>query len=582
MSLCEPISGVGEGLTHQRVLRQFCAALLYERHPALEIGVDASGQFEWRMGRHVFHAAGWRGAFDRIHLTDGTILIETDKGSRAACCEDLLQALDLEPRIWATLREDLDRTAHLTDLTRALMHRHGPRLTLPYSVMETAIDEGHPYHPCFKARSGFSDADHLAYGSEAGARFQLSWLMIDRSMVDQTIPSPESFWARELGETTWQALREKAAAVGAGFDRYALLPVHPWQLRALKGNSTYAAWVRAGLAIELGTHGDRYVASQSVRTLINTDVPGRAHIKTAMAMRNTSALRTLEPHSVCVAPAVSNWLNAVLESDPLYDGEFRLKILKEYAGVIAGRTTPLAGHMAALWRKSPEGIGVASDAVLPFNALSLTEADGRPLIDPWIRAFGPERWLDQLLRVSVLPIWHLMIAHGIALEAHGQNLLLEHEGGWPTGLIARDFHESLEYVPALLSQPNLVPDLSRIDPVYSQAPPDLYHLMSSAEALRELVVDTLFIYNLAEVSALFQRHYGLPEARFWHRVRQLMDRHADRHGLQDRQALFDPFCPRIFTESLITQKLMPSRDACRHRVANALHSIKGNKHVHSE
>lgn len=571
-----------EGRAHQRVLRQFCEALLYEGHPELDIERDAAGVFIWRLGQRIFQAAGHRGAFDRIRLQEGSIVTDGPNGRRPAICEDLLQALDLDAEVEADLRRDLNRTAHLTELTRAVTHQSGSRADLPVARMETAIHEGHPYHPCFKARSGFSDADHLAFGPEAGARFQLHWLLVDHALVDQALPPPETFWMRELGPAKWHRLQKRAAAINGNVAPGALLPVHPWQLGTLKAQPLFRAWQTSGRVTELGRHGDHYVASQSVRTLMNADAPEKAHVKTAMAMRNTSSLRILEPHSVCVAPAISDWLASVLDSDPLFETELKFKILKEYAGVIAGRTTPLAGHLAAIWRESPEGIGIASDAITPFNALSLIETDNRPLIDPWVQAFGLDLWLDRLLRVSVLPIWHLMIAHGIGLEAHGQNLLLEHDGGWPTGLVARDFHESLEYVPALLSRPDLAPDLSQIDPVYADAPADFYHRMASAEALRELVVDTLFIYNLADLSALLQRHYGLPEATFWHRVRQMMDHHADRHGLQDRQAIFDPFTPKVFTESLITQKLLPGRPLCRHRVSNALHPIEGDDRVYPQ
>ncbi|GFE51073.1 siderophore biosynthesis protein [Roseobacter cerasinus] len=565
-----------DGAAHRRVLRQFCEALLFEAYPALHIEHDGGGNFHWRLGKRRFQARGYRGAFGRIRLEDDPIMTSGPRADRPANCEDLLQALHLDREAEGSLRMDLTRTAHLTDLTRATANPQRQRAQLPFAQMEAALHEGHPYHPCFKARSGFSDADHMAYGPEAGGRFQLHWLSLDPALVAQTLPGADTFWARELGTPRWQALRQMVQSPRQ------LLPVHPWQLGQLRAQPLYQAWQAAGRVQELGAWGDRYVASQSVRTLMNADAPTRAHVKTAMAMRNTSALRILEPHSVCVAPAISNWLAAVCDSDPLFGTELRLKLLKEYAGVIAGRDTPLAGHLAAIWRESPEGIGIASDAVLPFNALCVIEEDGHPLIDPWIRSLGLERWLDQLLRVSVLPVWHLMIAHGIGLEAHGQNLLLEHDGGWPTGLVARDFHESLEYVPELLSHPDLLPDLSAIDPVYANAPPDRFHRMSTAEALRELVVDTLFIYNLADLSALLHGHYGLPEAEFWRRVRRLLDTHANRHGLQARQRLFDPFAPRILTESLITQKLLPRRNLCRHRVANALHHAKGDTDVHPE
>ncbi len=56
--------------------------------------------------------------------------------------------------------------------------------------------------------------------------------------------------------------------------------------------------------------------------------------------------------------------------------------------------------------------------------------------------------MDRAGLLTILqPVWRLMTHHGIALEAHGQNLLITHDGGWPTGLVARDFSESREYLP---------------------------------------------------------------------------------------------------------------------------------------
>lgn len=175
----------------------------------------------------------------------------------------------------------------------------------------------------------------------------------------------------------------------------------------------------------------------------------------------------------------------------------------------------------------------------------------------------------------MLPIWHLMAAHGIGLEAHGQNLILQHDNGWPTGLIARDFYESLEYVPELLSRPDLCPDHSRIDPVYKDAPPDKFHRMSRPEELRWLVMDTLFIFNLSGLSDLLQRRYGLAETAFWRRVRTRLDRYASEHGMQERQAAFAPFAPQIRAESLISGKLEPDRPQHGHLIANALATDKG-------
>ncbi len=556
--------------TEDRVLRQLCEALLFERQCS---AVGETADREWTCGARLFRARIEMGGFDRPRISSRSIVTKTADVWRLATLVDVVDALQAEDTLKAELNDDLRRTAYLTDLTRPTVTQRGPRIAMTYDALETAIDEGHPYHPCFKARSGFSDADHRAYGPEAGAAFQLQWLAVDRALVEQVVP--DGFWKAELCDATGLKLCDRATAAGIDLSQYAFFPVHPWQAEKLKGDALYRTWIETGKIMPLGACGDTYRATQSVRTLSNASDPTGAHVKTSMAMRNTSSLRTIEPHSVCVAPAISDWLTAVLDSDPLFRTGCRLTILREYAGMIVGRDTPLAGHLAALYRESPQARGFAADQVMPLNALSLTEVDGLPLIDPWVQKHGLHAWLDQLLRVVVLPVWHLMVAHGIGLEAHGQNLMLHHEGGWPIGLIARDFHESVEYVPGLLSRPDLVPDFAAIDPAYAEAAPDQFHQMQSAEALRELVMDTLFIYNLAELSNLLHSHYGVPENLFWRRIRWFLDKHVADHNLQARQALFDPFAPQIATESLMTLKLNGGKGVFRHAVSNPLNLTKG-------
>ena len=551
--------------TQDRVLRQLCEALIFEGL------VRTSGGAEWSLEKERFRAEFAIGGFDRPRIVPGSIQRLRADTWNTASLDDVVEALAIDNGLRTELRDDLLRTVHLTDLTQNTVRARGSRARMPYDALETSIDEGHPYHPCFKARSGFSDADNLAFGPEAAAAFQLHWLAVDRAIVHQTLP--DGFWEAELGEQGATELANRV--IERRCTDFALVPVHPWQMQKLTAFSDYRDWLASGRIAALGAYGDSYRATQSVRTLANVNDPARAHVKTSMAMRNSSSLRTIAPSSVSVAPAISDWLTSVLASDPLFGKELRLTILREYAGLIVGRESPMAGHLAAIYRESPQSRGLRADRVLPFNAMFLVEPDSRPLIDEWVHAYGLDSWLDQLLRVTILPVWHLMIAHGIGLEAHAQNLMLEHDNGWPTGLIARDFHESLEYVPALLSRPDLVPDLAAIDPVYADAKPDEFHEMTAPEALRELVMDTLFIYNLTELATLLNRHYRLSETLFWRRVRRMLDAHAHRHGLQDRQSLFDPFARRIFTESLMTLKLNGGKGVFRHSVANPLHSAKG-------
>lgn len=74
------------------------------------------------------------------------------------------------------------------------------RRTLSFAELEGALEEGHPYHPCYKARTGFSVADHAAYGPEMGGAFQLVWLLVARKHLRCAIPGDEdAFWQAELG-----------------------------------------------------------------------------------------------------------------------------------------------------------------------------------------------------------------------------------------------------------------------------------------------------------------------------------------------------------------------------------------------
>ncbi|SCZ64759.1 Siderophore synthetase component [Epibacterium ulvae] len=568
MSLHDQMTTVAQ----HRVLRQLCEALLCEGW-ASSLAVERDARLSWCFGTVQFRATGRLAAFGRYRIAQGSIVCQSQSQWQSANMDHVLDALDRPSDAKLSLKQDLVQTIWLSDINALALTSAHRRTGLPLDAMETALHEGHPYHPCFKARSGFSKADHLAYGPEFGHEFHLIAVLFNRDLVHESLRSTE-FWPDELSTAGWQQLSTKIETLGLDLDRFSLLPVHPWQWQTLQSHPLLQTWLAKGQAIVLGPFGEAYRATQSVRTLMNATTPTRAHVKTAMAMRNTSSLRTLIPETVEIAPMISNWVAQVVASDPLFETHYPIAILPEYAGIIVGRDTELAGHLAAIWRQSPHQLGLPADQMLPFNALALTEEDGDPFIAPWLENHGVDRWVTQLIEVVVLPVWHLMVAHGIGLEAHGQNLILQHDKGWPIGLIARDFHDGVEYVPELLSRPDLCPDLGAINPVFDSAPLDKFHKLSSVDGLRELVMDTLFVFNLADVSDLLHQRFGFSETQFWDRVQKRLHRYAQEHNLTDRQALFDPFKRQIHAESLITRKLDPGRDLYRHLITNSLSTTK--------
>lgn len=562
------------GRPEERVVRQLAAALLFEG--IVEPAATADDGLLWRSGGRAFRCRATAGPFGRPRVQPGSVAMQDETGVWcAATLERMLVGLDATEASRAGLLAELERTVTLCRWNAANLPAT-PRHGLPFPDLEGRLEEGHPYHPCFKARLGFDEADHAAFGPEVGQRFQLVWLLVARACLHQALPAAtlaeeDAFWRAELGPVAWAEVQRQRAGLNRPATDFGLLPLHPWQWWALRDGELaplLAPWLADGRAVCLGPLGDHYRASQSVRTVMNADDPRKADVKLALNIVNTASRRILEPHSVCTGPAISDWLCGVVASDPDFRERYPLTLLPEYAGTIADRDGPLAGQLAALWRRSVQSTLGEGESAIPFNMVMVTEADGTAFVAPWIERYGLSPWLDQLLTVAVLPVWHLLVRHGIAVEAHGQNMVLVHRDGWPVRLILRDFHDSVEYAPGFLAAPDRLPDFPNLHPAYRDAPPDRYYWASGVDPLRELVMDTLFVFNLTELSDLLALQHGLPESAFWQRVHDQVEGHARRHGLEERHRRVGHAAPEILTESLLRGKLLRAREEIHHTVPN--------------
>jgi len=589
----------------ERVLRQLVESLIFERVlPVRQSPADGYVLFDW--SHDPGHGQGDEGQGDEGQgdegqgdegQGDGQADAPVDfrcRGGIGVFGRPRLIAGSVEMRLFNTGWTSATLDAVVASLPGPLIHRERllgemqqtiafcrfndenpivrDRRAMSLAELEGALDEGHPYHPCFKARTGFSISDHQAYGPESGTSFQLVWLAVARRHLRQALPCHEAeFWLAELGPQVWQELQTKRDALGLKAEDFGVIPLHPWQWANL-GSSLLLPWIAAGEAHFLGALGDSYTATQSIRTLMNGSRPMRANVKLPMNLVNTSSRRILEPHSVCTAPVISEWIGGIVADDDLFSARYPLTILREYAGIIADGEGDLSGQIGAIWRESVEATLAPGEAVIPFNALMMMEADGRPFADDWIRRHGLMPWLNRLIDVAVLPVWHLLVCHGIAVEAHGQNMLLVHRDGWPVRLVLRDFHESIEFSPSFLHEPGRMPDFPSLHADYRNAEPDRFYWTDDLDSLRELVMDTLFVYNMSEISHLLDQVYGLSEDLFWQRVEACLVAYAGENGLARRQSLLGHTSLHIRTESLMTRKLFAQQPEYHHRVPNALAS----------
>jgi hypothetical protein len=197
-----------------------------------------------------------------------------------------------------------------------------------------------------------------------------------------------------------------------------LLPVHPWQAEHVLKRSAQG--------------GVEAHPLMSLRTLALTGGP---HVKTALSARLTSSVRDISVYSIGMSATLSEFAETLAE---------RMDGLLHFTRTL-GAVTANSPDLAAVLRESPQLYG---DRVLPVAALATTELPRSPA---WLAGFA------RLALTAGLRLLEL----GVALEAHGQNLLVVlSESGAPLRLVYRDLAD-IRVSPARLARHGIpVPALS--------------------------------------------------------------------------------------------------------------------------
>ncbi|WP_416978258.1 IucA/IucC family protein [Streptomyces sp. T028] len=341
---------------------------------------------------------------------------------------------------------------------------------------EQALILGHPLHPTPKSREGISDAEAHLYSPESRGSFPLHWLAVAPSAL-----ATDSAWT-ESGRTV-PAHRLTARLPGGGAplhdryaspDGYALLPMHPWQLRETRHRPEIAALFEAGLLRDLGAHGAPWHPTSSVRTVHRSGAP--AMLKLSLGLRITNSCREnlrkelhrgVEVHRLLRTGLSQQWRAAHpgfdIVRDPAWlavDGTDGLPVrgldvvirhnpfaptddVSCVAGLVSLRPYPRAAATAracsALAARPAETLSPGPDpnamqsSRLAEVVTRLAGRTGRPL------AAVAAEWFLRYLEHVVRPVLWLDGEAGIALEAHQQNTLLVLDpDGWPTGGRYRD------------------------------------------------------------------------------------------------------------------------------------------------
>ena len=521
----------------QRVLRQLVESLLYER--ALPAEVPG---YRWTAGR--------RFSFDRVRLGPEPVRrvggggAVGDGPSPALFLADAAPWLRADPERRRAFAVELERTVANDAQSLAHWRAAGRRAAgAPFDELETLVVDGHRYHPSYKSRLGFSATDNAEFGPEFGRPVRPVRVAVRRELV-------------ECGAV--EGVRPDVV------DGRVVVPVHPWQWRR-HGSTTWAPLQDDGSLVVLGTTADEYRAQQSIRSLANASRPERPTLKTALSIVTTSTARTLAPHAVANGPLITAWLQRIVGRDPYLARELRPVLLGEILGVAH------SPELAAIWRESLHPYVAAGEQAAPFTALPHVDATGEPFIAPWVKEQGVEPWLRRLLEVTLPPLLHLLVAHGVAFEAHAQNLVLIHEDGRPRRLALRDFHDGIRFSVAGLAEPAARPALRPTPPEHLRINRNSYLETGSDDEVRDFLLDCLLFANLAELAMFLEDRFDVAEQRFWALARRVVEDHRRRFpALAARSARFDVLAPAVSVEQLTSRRLLPDTEIRTHVVRNPL------------
>lgn len=296
----------------------------------------------------------------------------------------------------------------------AILRRSGVDL----AFFEQSVIDGHPIHPLCRTRMGMSPEENREYGPERRPTIGLDVYAV-----------PESDWL-----STGDGLPPR-------------LPVHPWQRDHVLDQHP-----------NLKPTGDVIPVKplMSLRTVARRD-DARWHLKTSVDVQMTSAVRIVSPAAVHNGPVISSLLRDLCQNEPI-------EILQETAaGAVLVDGEP-SRSLAVVQRRAPSLS--PGEVALPFAVLCVpSPASGRSYAMEAVQGQDPRGFFRAVAALTMPPLIRLL-NRGVALEAHGQNLLLVLKEGVPHRLCYRDMG-GVRISPRRLGEtvaPRLLGDIATDDP----------------------------------------------------------------------------------------------------------------------
>jgi siderophore synthetase component len=455
----------------------------------------------------------------------------------------------------------------------------------PLSFYEQWVIDGHTLHPCSKTKFGLDPADVIAYSPEWGAQPGLKLAAVRKSCcyvtaLDDQVPS--QWLAEEYPDELKLAqrqLREKLLRP----EEYEWVIVHPWQFEhtipALFSDEMNRQDI---VLIEEGDIPASALVSFRTFAPPASAEKKRHHIKTAVNIQMTSAVRTVSPQSTINGPALSRVLARVQKREPALASYFAM--IEDRMGAyfqLANAKDDRSRQLAFILRENPESRTEKGEISLPGAALlAQSPLSEKPIMLELIERFmkasavtclseGAEKFMAEYVRICAGGFLTLLCRYGISLEGHLQNSVAVFRDGMPVKLVVRDYGGVRIFKERLLARQFEREETSFEPPLETE----------DVEEARRVLSHAVFQNHIGELISCLVREWAVEEKRLWNAVgssfqeifEQLKEDDSIKEAVMEDEAYF-------FGESMDLKALMSMRlydEAASYefvKIANPLYS----------
>jgi siderophore synthetase component len=301
---------------------------------------------------------------------------------------------------------------------------------------EQSLLFGHWLHPTPKSRQGMAGWQHPSYAPELKGRFQLHYFQIDRELVIDASNNQKSASEIILHSLTKSMPHLTVPQNGC------LIPVHPLQAQWLLQQNHVKEAMEKNLIKNIGPIGAYYSATSSIRTVYNPE--DEWMYKFSVPVKITNSLRTNQLHELRAGTAMAKLMDKLrfTEKYPAF------RMIDDPAYITAEFPGEKETGFEVIIRSNPFPVGkdkgISTIAALVQDPLPGERSRLQRIIERLAQSELRETtdvsrdWFEKYWKCSIEPLIRLYDEHGIALEAHQQNSILDITAGYPEAYYYRD------------------------------------------------------------------------------------------------------------------------------------------------